>query len=205
MPTTRIQIGPEDTGREMTMQEFREADEEPGYRYELARGVLEVTQVPNDPHWQVVYNLQAMFFDYRRLNQGLIQRIGGGGECQVLVPEMVSGRNPDVAIVLKGTPKDNRGRQPPSLVAEVVSEGSAERDYHTKREEYLLFGIREYWIIDPDRREVTVLVRQGTGANASWLERVLHGDDVIESTLLPGFEETVAALWANVEPGDETA
>ena len=38
MSTTRIQIGPADHGRRMTLDEFREADEEPGYRYELAGG-----------------------------------------------------------------------------------------------------------------------------------------------------------------------
>ena len=48
MATTTIRIGPADHGRTMTLEEFREADEEPGYRYELARGVLEVTEVPND-------------------------------------------------------------------------------------------------------------------------------------------------------------
>ena len=204
MATTRIQIGPHDAGRKMTLEEFLEADEEPGYRYELARGVLEVTVVPNDPHWQVVYNLQLQFFGYHREHPEFIQRAGGGGECQVLVPEMISGRNPDLAVVLKGTPKDNRRRQPPSLVAEVVSERSEERDYQTKRDEYLVFGIREYWIIDPDQRRVTVLVRQNTGVNASWAERVFQGDDVIESTLLPGFEGTVSALWVDVEPEGNT-
>ena len=38
----------------MTLDEFRDAEEEEGYRYELARGVLEVTEVPNDPHGLVV-------------------------------------------------------------------------------------------------------------------------------------------------------
>ena len=65
---------------------------------------------------------------------------------------MISGRNPDVAVILRNTPKDRRGRRPPALVMEVVSEGSEahERDYVTKCEEYLAFGIREYWIIDPE-------------------------------------------------------
>ena len=41
----------------MTLEEFREADVEEGYRYELARGVLEVTEVPNDPHGEIVWKL----------------------------------------------------------------------------------------------------------------------------------------------------
>ena len=41
-----IRIGPADHGRRMSLEEFREAEEEEGYRYELARGVLEVTLCP---------------------------------------------------------------------------------------------------------------------------------------------------------------
>ena len=203
MATTRIQIGPADHGRKMTLDEFREADEEPGYRYELARGVLEVTHVPNDPHWQIVDNLREKISIYRREHPEGILRVGGGGECRVWVPEMVSGRNPDVALVLKGTPKDDSGRQPPSLVAEVVSKGGEARDYQTKREEYLAFGVREYWIVDPQRRQVIVLDRQeGTEAPA-WAERVFQGNEVIVSVLLPGFAATVTELWADAELEDE--
>ena len=57
MATVQLRIGPADHGRRMTLEEYRDAEEEPGYRYELARGVLEVTQVPNDPHGQIVSNL----------------------------------------------------------------------------------------------------------------------------------------------------
>ena len=57
MATTTTRIGPADHGRAMTLEEFRDAEEEEGYRYELARGVLEVTEVPNDPHGQIVCNL----------------------------------------------------------------------------------------------------------------------------------------------------
>ena len=55
-----VQIGPADNGRRMTLEEFTEAEVEEGYRYELARGVLEVTEVPNDDHGQVVWNLYRL-------------------------------------------------------------------------------------------------------------------------------------------------
>ncbi len=148
MATVRLTVGPADHGRKMTLDELRDAEEEPGYCYELARGVLEVTEVPNDPHWQIVSNIQALFYDYKNRHPGLIQRVGGGGECRVWVPEMASGRNPDVAVVFKGTPKDDRARQPPSLVGEVVSPGG-EAALPDQRDEYLTFGVVEYWIVDP--------------------------------------------------------
>ena len=49
-----LRVGPADNGRRMTLDEFREAEVEEGYRYELARGVLEVREVPDDDHGQVV-------------------------------------------------------------------------------------------------------------------------------------------------------
>ena len=36
MATIATRIGPLDNGRKMTIEEFLEAEEEPGYRYELA-------------------------------------------------------------------------------------------------------------------------------------------------------------------------
>ena len=195
MATVRTRIGPADHGRKMTLEEFREADGEPGYRYELARGVVEVTEVPNDPHGQIVSNLQGAFYRYKTAHPDRIRRIGGGGEFRLWVPEMASGRNPDLAVVLRGTPKDDRGRRPPSLVAEVVSEGGEGRDYRDKREEYWLYGVREYWIVDPSLRQVLILSRQGE----AWAERIHRGDEIIISHLLPDYDGTVSELWVDLD------
>src|SRR3954447_2459950 len=70
MVSIRTQIGPADHGRKMTLDEFREAEEQPGFRYELAGGVLEVTEVPNDSHWQVVDNFHEAMSTHRRQHPG---------------------------------------------------------------------------------------------------------------------------------------
>jgi Uma2 family endonuclease len=195
MATITNRIGPADHGRAMTLDEFREAEEEPGYRYELARGVLEVTEVPNDPHGQIVWNLHRAFVAYDLAHPGLILRYGGASEFRLWLPGMMSGRNPDAAVVLRGTPRDERGRRPPVLAIEVVSEGGATRDYETKRQEYLVYGLREYWIVDPQTRCVTVLSRDGD----VWVERLFQGDQTIETRVLPGFVGRVADLWLDAE------
>ena len=64
--TTPLRIGPADRDRTMTLEEFLDADVVEGFHYELARGVLEVNQVPNDPHRQVVTNLFDAAVRYRR-------------------------------------------------------------------------------------------------------------------------------------------
>jgi Uma2 family endonuclease len=196
---TPLRIGPADRGRTMTLEEFLEAEEEEGYRYELARGVLEVTQVPNDPHGVVVCNLYRAAARYDAQHPNAIYRFGGGNEFQFLMPGMVSGRNPDLGVVLRGAAKDWRGRRIPALAAEVVSRGSIQRDYQTKREEYLAYGLLEYWIVDPLERKVTVLTRRGD----VWHEAVFRDQQVIASLVLPGFATTVAELWIVAEEDDE--
>ena len=129
MSTVKLRIGPADNGRRMTLEEFREAEEEEGYRYELARGVLKVVQVPNDPHGQVVDNLHNAVTVYRHQHPGMIRRVGGGGEFRLWVHEKGSGRNPDLAIVFQGAPKDERGRRRRAWVAEVVSKRGENNDY----------------------------------------------------------------------------
>src|SRR5271166_4748690 len=194
-----IRIGPADHGRKMTLEEFREAEELDGYRYELARGVLEVTEVPNDPHGEIVWKLVSTLAIYQQEHSGIIHRAGGAGEYRLWLPRMISGRIPDVAVTLRNTPKDRGGRRPPTLVMEVVSQGveARIRDHTTKREEYLAFGIREYWIIDPYARSVTLLVRDGD----VWVEQVCRDEEQGRSSILPGLSIDVADLW--VETGDE--
>jgi Uma2 family endonuclease len=112
---------------------------------------------------------------------------------------MITGRNPDLGVVLRGTPKDWRGRTGPALVTEVVSRGSVNRDYQSKREEYHAYGLLEYWIVDPLKRQVTVPSRRGD----VWHEAVFRGDQVIVSLVLPGFATTVAELWIDVDEDDQ--
>ena len=201
MSTTRIQIGPADVGRRMTLAEFHEADEQPGYLYELARGVLEVTNIPGDSHGQIVDNIHEWFSQYRRQHPRLIRRIGHGSDIRYIIPELESDRHPDLAIVFRDTPRDASRRQRALLAVEVVSPGNRarKRDYETKREEYLAIGLAEYWIVDPKQLQITVLIRQGE----AWAERVYRGDDLIESHLLPDLGCRVSDLWIDSDPDDD--
>jgi Uma2 family endonuclease len=205
MATVRTRIGPADHGRKMTLEEFWDAEEQPGYLYELARGVLEVTQVPGDLHYQVVDNLHEAFSIYRREHPGLILRIGRGSDVQYVLPELDLDRNPDLAVVFREIPtRDVKGRRLSVLGVEVVSPGARarQRDYEDKKEDYLAVGLLEYWIVDPDERRVTVLSRREVDGAASWEEQTYRDGDVIVSELLPGFAGTVAELWADVNEKD---
>ena len=199
--TTAIRIGPADHGREMTFEEFEDAEETPGYLYELARGVLEVSIIPGEPHGLLEWFFLGRIRDYDVAHPGVVAMAGGPSMFRLWVPEMASARHPDVSVVLAGTRKVGP-RRPPSLVIEVVSPGEVarRRDYVVKREEYLAFGISEYWIVDRFEKRVTVLWRRGD----SWTETVFLDGQVASGLVLPGFAVPVADLWAAITdaPGD---
>lgn len=202
--TMPLRVGPADHGRALTLDEFEEAEFEEGYRYELAQGVLEASETPGEAHAVIVWVLLSTIADYQREHPGVIHRAGGGSEYRFRLPIMQSGRHPDVAVTLRNTPRDWRDLRRASLAFEVVSKGaeSRERDYVTKREEYLAYGLLEYWIVDPWERTVTVLMRDGD----SWREQVYRDDQGAEGLVLPGFTVRVADLWAALEEeGDEAS
>jgi len=99
---------------------------------------------------------------------------------------------PDVAVVLRETwdaaPPPTLGRfltVVPDLVVEVLSPSTARRDRGPKRDIYERNGVREYWLVDPRRREITVLARGVDGRLGP--EHTVAGDDPARSTLLAGF------------------
>jgi Uma2 family endonuclease len=79
------------------------------------------------------------------------------------------------------------------LALEIVSPGSEarQRDYEHKRTDYARAGISEYWIVDPQDNQVTVLVLQ----NGIYTEHgVFKTGDTAAGLLLPGVRVDVAAM-----------
>jgi Uma2 family endonuclease len=181
--TTR-RVGPADRGQKMTLDEFIEAEFEEGWLYELARGVLVVTEVPGPHHGKTVRRIARLFDRYGADHPGVIHYLAGSGECRLRLPGMQSDRHLDQAVYLVPPPKGRKvwTRWVPQIVVEVVSKDSQERDYVTKREEYLRAGVLEYWILDPMTQLLHVLQRAGD----TWEEAVVPADGVYETPLLPG-------------------
>lgn len=81
----------------------------------------------------------------------------------------------------------------PTLVVEILSRATAERDRIEKKRIYEVSGVEEYWLVDPDRREVTVfqLVGESYGAGKRFGAR-----QKLRSRVLPGFEMPTRLLFA---------
>src|SRR5687768_2695522 len=163
MPKTAIRISPSDHGRRMSLSEFDLAEAQEGHLYELSRGVITVMDVPDRAHFAQVNAIRRQFSAYDLANPGRIHAIGTASDGKILLEDLESERHPDF-LVYKSPPLDNEdlwSTWVPDLVIEVVSPSSRHRDYEEKPEEYLRFGIGEYWIVDRERQEMLVLRRVG--------------------------------------------
>jgi Uma2 family endonuclease len=180
----------------MSLRAFEIAVADEKHLYELARGVVVVSEVPDYEHACTVTALRDPLIAYKTANPGRIHQVLGSMECKLLITAWASERHPDLAIYLQ-PPRRRKGRSVwrtwlPDLVIEVVSPGSVDRDYVAKREEYWTLGIKEYWIVDAGKAKV-LLLRRG---RHDWLVKELHADDACETKLLPGFKLRCAAIFA---------
>jgi Uma2 family endonuclease len=183
---TATRIGPKDHGRHMSLEEFGPAEVQEGHLYELARGTIVVSDVRRIRHYRQIDAIREQLGDFRRIHPSIINAVMGGSDCKIPVVGMESERHPDLALYLTPPPEDEYpwAIWIPEVVIEVVSPGSELRDYEEKREEYLDFGVKEYWIVDAEKREVLVLQR----SRGRWKKTVLRPGDIYETKLLPGFK-----------------
>lgn len=76
---------------------------------------------------------------------------------------------PDIMIVCDKSKLDaNRCNGAPDFIIEIVSLGNPSDDYIRKAYYYKNYGVREYWIVDPKRRMVTVHYFEGNLINVAY-------------------------------------
>lgn len=114
-------------------------------------------------------------------------------EFQMKTGASLPGREPDIAVVLNENSSRIRTTYidgPADIAVEVVSNESRSRDRGEKFYEYEEGGVREYWLIDPEREVAEFYVRNENGIFET---TVLEGG-VFQSRVLEGFWVRVSWL-----------
>lgn len=126
---------------------------EDGNRYELLGGELLVTPAPNPKHQILVTALLERLGPYLRA-EGLGYVLTSPADVSLDGEQLVQ---PDLFVVRKtGAVVPARWSEIPLplLVIEVLSPSTARYDRQVKRRWFQRAGIPEYWIVDPDARQV---------------------------------------------------
>ncbi|MBW4688417.1 MAG: Uma2 family endonuclease [Komarekiella atlantica HA4396-MV6] len=86
-----------------------------------------------------------------------------------------------------------RDMPPPALVIEIVSPGTANhvRDYRYKRTEYAAREIMEYWIVDPQMRQITIC----QWVEGQYEDKLFTGVTCIESVVIADWALTVEQVF----------
>ena len=80
----------------------------------------------------------------------------------------------------------------PDLVVEILSPATAERDRTVKLDLYATHGVKEYWIVDPDAKTVTVLLQEEGGFG----EVGVYGEgETLRSPTLTGFSLALEEIF----------
>jgi Uma2 family endonuclease len=165
-----------------------------GKRHELFDGEHTMTPAPTPRHQRVTGRIFAAIHAFL-LDHPLGEVFAAPvdvvlSEVDVVQPDVVFVSAPRAGMVT-----EHNLAGPPDLLVEVLSAGSRRRDEVVKRQVYARFGVREYWVVDPELETVRVLALTG----ASYREvTLLSGEarDALTTDLLPGLAIPVARLFA---------
>jgi len=143
------------TRQRWTYSEFARLPSEGSTRHEIIDGELCVTQSPTGRHQRIVTDMVTLLNVFVRSNdlgEVFVSPLDVlFAEGDYLEPDILLVRNDRTHLVT-----DRGVEGPPDLVVEVLSPSTAARDRGIKLERYRLYGVGEYWVVDPDGRTVEI-------------------------------------------------
>jgi len=181
----------------LTFDDYLAYDDGTDTRYELVDGEL-VEMLPESPgNLAIARFLLVELMKYVPLAlvayNTEIEVSGRRARCRV--PDLLVYTEESLA-ALAGADRATltRDMPPPALVVEVVSPGTTSRthDYRYKHTEYAARVIAEYWIVDPEERQITLC----QWVEGQYEDTVVKGPVQIHSTVIPTLELTAAQVFA---------
>ena len=155
-------------------------------RVELLKGKILEMSVPSPIHQEISGNLQGALFVFLKNSKCKLYtapfdvRFPQKGESQVYTVVQ-----PDLCVVCDFEKIDSKGCvSAPDLVVEILSPGNSKKEMKSKFALYQEEGVREYWIVDPERELVFVYVAD----NKKFKPTIPIADDYVYSTIFPDFK-----------------
>ena len=155
-------------------------------RLELLKGKIFQMGAPSLTHQMVSMNFSRLLSNYfyktpcKLFAAPFDVRLAKKGEKDNEVYTVVQ---PDLCVVCDADKLDERGCWgAPDLIIEILSPGNSKKELKNKYELYQEAGVREYWVIRPDNKEITQFVLEN--GQYRTLPPIVEGD-LIHSTIFP--------------------
>ena len=162
-------------------------------RVELLKGKIFEMSAPSPIHQEISGNLQGALFVFLKNSRCKLYtapfdvRFPQKGESQVYTVVQ-----PDLCVVCDLEKIDSKGCVgAPDLVFEILSPGNSKKEMKSKFALYQEEGVREYWVVDPERELVFVYVAD----NKKFKPTIPIADDYVYSTIFPDFKIHTSDLF----------
>lgn len=162
-------------------------------RVELLKGKIFEMSAPSPIHQEISGNLQGALFVFLKNSKCKLYtapfdvRFPQKGESQVYTVVQ-----PDLCVVCDFEKIDSKGCVgAPDLVVEILSPGNSKKEMKSKFALYQEEGVREYWVVDPERELVFVYVAD----NKKFKPTIPIADDYVYSTIFPDFKIHTSDLF----------
>ena len=176
--------------REWTFEEANEVYKDE--RFEIINGDLYLMSSPAIIHQEIVGFLHLEIGNYLRRKKGKCRVLMS--PCDVFLKGMKNGKfvvQPDILVICdRGKLKDKGCDGALDFVVEVFSPSTKAKDMMIKSYHYMESGVREYWMIDPLKKRIQVLIRgedDWYSTEYSFLDKVPVG--IYEGDLIIDFNE----------------
>ncbi len=148
--------------------------------------VIDVDALPEDTRAEIIDGQIYLFASPRVIHQKITGELffeirsfikENGGNCKVFQAPLDIYLNrddktrvePDIFVICDSEKiREDACYGAPDLVVEVVSKSAKQRDFGIKVLKYRTAGVREYWIIDPVRENITVFWFENESQNCQY-------------------------------------
>jgi len=158
-------------------------------RWELLDGVPYMQAAPSRIHQEISMELSTQFHTYLK---GKTCRVFAAPFCvrldvQTNDNDVKNVVEPDITIVCDRSKLDERGcKGSPNMIIEILSPTSGKNDKLIKFNKYEKAGVKEYWVVEPDQKLISVFILQ---ANGSYGRPEIYSDeDKIKVSIFPDLE-----------------
>jgi Uma2 family endonuclease len=170
------------TNDEMSYEEFVERTKDTEDRLEFINGQVFCLASPKTRHQLSLIEIFGILYDWSK-----------GEKCvPIMAPYDITLINrkdnknvvqPDIVVICDL--EENLNEQDyymgtPSLVIEILSEGTKRKDMIIKMELYLSSGVKEYWIVDPDNKKVMTYQFQ----NDEIIKNAIYGKEEVAGSFI---------------------
>ena len=180
--------------RRLTYDDLLLFPEDDGLRHEIINGVHYVTAAPNLRHQDLVGRLYLAIGNFLANHPGVGRVFLSPVDVVFTIHDVVE---PDLVFVAgdqTGILTEANIQGAPAIVVEILSKSTRGRDERLKKDLFDRGGVREYWMVDPDRGRLTVHLREADGFHACTPLSAADGA-VLTTSLLPGFSLSLSELF----------